>query len=206
MVNLVSLQIIELHDTVVKKGAHRSIVAILEIAKLGNPVLREKARPVLETDCLTPEFQTFLDDMIETMEELDGLGLAAPQVSRSLAVIVIKSQGNLRYPEVPTLPLLVLMNPKITHLSEEMTEGWEGCLSIQNLRGKVKRHARISVSGQDRDMKPIALDVEGFLAIVLQHEIDHLKGKVFLDRMGDLSTLTHLAEFNQYWMSRQETV
>ena len=176
-------------------------MAILKIAKLGSPILRKIAEPVREDECRTPEFQVFLDDMVETMEKLDGIGLAAPQVFQSKQVVVVKPTGNARYPSVPDYPLMILINPELTNHSEEMVEGWEGCLSVENLRGKVMRHTKVHLSGFNREMEPLAFEVSGFLAVVLQHEMDHLLGKVFLDRMRDLSTLTQLEEYSRYWMS-----
>lgn len=177
-------------------------MAILKVAKLGNPILRKIAEPVSMAETQDPAFHTFLEDMTETMRKLDGVGLAAPQVSQSKQVVVIGVNTNSRYPMAPDLPLLVLLNPMLTYLSEEKAEGWEGCLSLDNLRGKVVRSVRVGVKGFNRQMEPMEFEAEGFLAVVLQHEIDHLQGKVFIDRMKDLSTLTHLAEFDHYWMSR----
>ena len=179
---------------------------ILEIAKLGNPVLRKIAEPVTYEDFQDPSFQTFLNQMITTMKALDGVGLAAPQVSESKQIIVVHAEGNARYPDAPELSLLVLLNPVLTLLSDEMIEGWEGCLSVSNLQGKVRRYAKIGVKGFDREMKPVEFEAEGFFAVVLQHEIDHLIGKVFLDRMKDFSTLCHSAEHARYWASPTVTV
>jgi len=179
-------------------------VAVLEVAKLGNPILRKIAASITADECHDPDFQTFLDDMIETMEKMDGIGLAAPQVGQSKQLVILKSTGNNRYPDAPDHPLMILVNPKLTNHSEEIIEGWEGCLSVEDLRGKVWRHNKITVSAFDREMNPISFEAEGFLAVVLQHEIDHLLGKVFLDRMRDFSTLTHLAEFEQYWRAPEE--
>lgn len=175
-------------------------MAILKIAKLGNPLLRQVAAPVTSAEAQDPIFQHFLEDMVETMRKLDGVGLAAPQVFESKQVIVIEANANPRYPDAPDLSLLILLNPTFTHLSEEKMEGWEGCLSVDNLRGRVVRSARVGVKAFNRHMEPVEIEAEGFLAIVLQHEIDHLNGKVFLDRMKDFSTLTQLAEFERYWV------
>lgn len=177
-------------------------MAILKVAKLGNPILRKIAGPVSMADSQDPAFQAFLEDMTETMRKLDGVGLAAPQLFQSKQVVVIEANANPRYPASPDLSLLILLNPVLTHLSEEKEEGWEGCLSLDNLRGKVVRSVRVGVKGFNRYMAPMEFEAEGFLAVVLQHETDHLQGKVFLDRMRDFSTLTHLAEFDQYWTSR----
>ncbi len=178
-------------------------MAVLKIAKLGNPVLRKISEKVAVEELSTPSIQTFIDDLVETMRVEDGVGLAAPQVSVSKQIIAVGSETNSRYPDAPVLPLLVLVNPVFTFLSNETEVGWEGCLSLDNLRGKVRRSCRVSVKGLDRNGKPITLDAEGFLAVVLQHEIDHLNGKVFLDRMDDFSTLTHLHEFEKFWIKKE---
>lgn len=181
-------------------------MALLEVEKLGSPILRKIAEPVTLEEVIDPLFQSFIDDMVETMEKFDGVGLAAPQVSKSKQVIVACSNDNARYAHTPDFPLLVLLNPSITPLSEVMIDSWEGCLSVQDLRGKVSRYAKIAVEGFDRRMTPVTFEVEGFLAIVIQHEIDHLNGKVFLDRMSDLSTLSHLEEFKRYWLPQSAKV
>lgn len=181
-------------------------MALLKIVKLGNPILRKMAEPVTKSECLTAEFQQLIDDLVETMKKEEGVGLSAPQVSCSKQLIVLHAQDNPRYPDEPDLPLLILINPKLTPQSEDMIEGWESCLSVDNLRGKVKRHARLQVSGFDRKMEALSFDANGFLSVVLQHETDHLMGKVFLDRMEDFSTLTQFEEFKRHWMSEQVTV
>jgi peptide deformylase len=181
-------------------------MGLLKVAKLGNPILRQVAAPVTPEECESPQFQRFLDDMVETMRALDGVGLAAPQVFQSKQAVVIESTGNPRYPDAPDLSLLILLNPVFTFMSEEKQEGWEGCLSLDNLRGKVVRSLKIAVKGYDRTMRPLQLEAEGFMAVVLQHEIDHLHGKVFVDRMTDLTTLTHMAEFEKYWIKEPTTV
>jgi peptide deformylase len=174
-------------------------MAVLQIAKLGNPILRQVARRVTEKECRTAAFQRFLDDLVDTMRVKDGVGLAAPQVSQSVQAIVIESEESTRYRRAPRLPLLVMINPTITAYSEETVEGWEGCLSLDNLRGRVARSIRIHVDGFDRFMEPVSIDAERFLAVVFQHEVDHLNGKLFIDRMTDLTALTHLAEYDLYW-------
>ncbi|MFI5304279.1 MAG: peptide deformylase [Nitrospiria bacterium] len=163
---------------------------LLKIAKLGRSVLRKIAKPVTHSEYHTPEFQKFLDDMVETMWTLDGVGLAAPQVYRSKQVIVVGTHHNFHHSINPDLPILILLNPTITFMSEEKREGIEGCISLDNLRGKVARSIRIRVTGYDRKMRPVEIDADGFLSIILQHEIDHLIGKVFIDRMTDLTTLS----------------
>lgn len=157
---------------------------------MGRPVLRDKAEPI-PVDYITSEtVQRFIDDMITTMREYSGVGLAAPQVHESAQIITLEAEGNPRYPEMPGIPLTVLINPKITSFSDEMEEDWEGCLSLTDLWGKVKRATSITVSGFDRNGEPLSIDAEDFFARVLQHEIDHLYGKLFIDRMTDLKSLS----------------
>lgn len=186
-----------------EKGA---VVALLKVAKLGNPILRKISSPVTPEEGKSYEFQTFLDDMVETMRTLHGVGLSAPQVFQSKQVVVVESTNNARYLNAPALSLLILINPTFIYMSEETQEGWEACLSLENLRGKVVRSMCVAVKGYDRQMHPIELKSEGFTAVVLQHEIDHLNGKVFPDRMTDLTTLSHLAEFEQYWTKESAPV
>ena len=182
-------------------------MAILKVAQLGHPVLRELSQPVPRERIATPDFQRFVDDMIETMREYDGVGLAAPQVHVGLRVATIEVAGNPRYPRAGAVPLTVLVNPEIrweeVPAGEEAEESdWEGCLSVPGLRGKVPRRRILQVQALDREGKPMAWRAEGFPARVVQHEVDHLDGKVYLDRMSDLSTLTHLQEYARYWLDR----
>jgi peptide deformylase len=173
-------------------------MAILKVAQLGHPVLRAKARPVDAEDLRDPAFQRLIDDMIETMREYDGVGLAAPQVHVSKRLAVIESHRNPRYPDAPEFPLSVLVNPVLTPLTDEPFEWWEGCLSIPGLRGLVRRPARVRVEALDREGRPFAREVEGFTATVHQHEVDHLDGVVFLDRMQDLSALSFEREYARF--------
>ncbi|MGQ4809745.1 Peptide deformylase [Candidatus Entotheonellaceae bacterium PAL068K] len=171
---------------------------IFKVARLGHPVLRQIAEPVPPDDITTPEVQQFIDDLIETMYEYDGAGLAAPQVHVSHQVVVMEVTQNPRYPEAPAIPLTVYINPKITPLSEDMDEDWEGCLSVPGLRGRVPRHTAIRLRAYNRQGKRVDFVAEGFQARVIQHECDHLQGKVFLDRMRDMSSLTFIEEFVKY--------
>lgn len=177
-------------------------MSILKVARLGNPVLRKVAEDVPLDQISSAEIQKFIDDMIETMKEYDGVGLAAVQVHEPKQVAVLEVADNPRYPQKPRVPLAVLINLKITPLSEEMEEDWEGCLSIIELRGKVPRYKSIRVQARDRNSKELNFVASGFHARVIQHEWDHLNGKVFVDRMRDLSTLTHLQEFARYWTEK----
>lgn len=170
-------------------------MAILKVSRLGHPVLRDKARVLTAGQLASPAIQTLIDNMVETMVEYLGVGLAAPQVHESLLLAVIESRG-----PRGDIPLTVLVNPVITILDEEMVEDWEGCLSIPDLRGRVPRYNKLRVDALDRNGRKIDLTVEGFFARVIQHEWDHLMGHLYIDRMRDLSTLTHFQEFQRYWL------
>jgi peptide deformylase len=179
-------------------------MAILKVARLGHPVLRQPAEPVPVAKIRSPEIQRLIDDMIETMREYNGAGLAATQVHVPRQICVIEVNGNPRYPDAAEVPLTVLVNPRVTPMTEEMEEGWEGCLSVPDMRGMVPRATAVRLEAYDRDGQKIDLVAKDFFARVIQHETDHLHGIVYLDRMRDLSTLTHLAEWNKYWLGVQE--
>jgi peptide deformylase len=179
-------------------------MAILKVARLGHPVLRQAAKPVPPEAIPTPELQRLIDDMIETMHEYDGVGIAAPQVHQSLQLAVIEVAKNPRYPQAPHIPLTVLINPEITARSDATRLGWEGCLSVDGLRGQVLRSEQLSARWLDRTGRPVQTEVQGFFAVVIQHEVDHLLGKLFLDRMTDLTTLTHLLEYDRYWLRHED--
>lgn len=177
-------------------------MSLLRIARLGHPNIRQGAEPVSSEEVRSREIQRLIDDMVETMRDAHGVGIAAPQVHVSKQIIVIEvSPENPRYPNQPAVPLTVVLNPIITDHAETTEEGWEGCLSVPDLRGLVPRWTRVNVTGLDREGQAVQLDAEGFFARVIQHEVDHLQGRVFLDRLPDLSTLTHLREYEQCWKS-----
>jgi peptide deformylase len=177
-------------------------MSILKVTRLGHPVLRKVTETVSQSELESPALQKFIDDMIETMKEYDGVGLAADQVHESKQIAVLEVADNPRYPEKPQVPLTVLVNPTIMPLSEDMEEDWEGCLSIPDMRGMVPRYKSVRVQALDREGKEIDFLANDFHARVIQHEFDHLNGKVYLDRMRDFSTLTFLQEFARYWMRR----
>jgi peptide deformylase len=179
-------------------------MAILKVARLGHPVLRQPARPLAPELIRSAEIQRLIDDMIETMREYDGAGLAANQVHTPLQIAVIEVLGNPRYPDAPEVPLTVLVNPVVTPLGEKLEEGWEGCLSVPEMRGMVPRHTAVRLQCFDRDGQSVDLDAKDFFARVIQHETDHLNGIVYLDRMRDLSTLSHIAEWNKHWLGIRE--
>ena len=179
-------------------------MAILKVARLGHPVLRKVALPVPPHEIPSPDLQRFIDDLIETMREYNGAGLAATQVHTLKQIAAIEVLGNPRYPDAPDIPLMVLINPVVTFLTEEMEKGWEGCLSIPDMRGMVPRYTALRLQAYDRTGAQIDLVAKDFFARVIQHETDHLNGFVYLDRMKDFSTLTHLAEWSKYWLGVHE--
>jgi peptide deformylase len=174
-------------------------MAILKVARLGYPLLRQVAAPVPVAEIQLPETQRLIDDMVETMREYDGVGLAATQVHVLKQIAVIEVLSNPRYPEAPQIPLTVLINPAVTPLTDATEAAWEGCLSVPDLRGVVPRATEVRVRAHDRSGDELELVAKDFFARVIQHESDHLNGRVYLDQMTDLSTLTHLAEWNRYW-------
>ncbi|MBI4342134.1 MAG: peptide deformylase [Candidatus Omnitrophica bacterium] len=176
-------------------------MAILKVARLGHPVLRMPSQAVPKETIASAGMQRFLDDMIETMREYEGVGLAAPQVHVPQQVAVIEVAENRRYPGEGPVPLTVLINPKILSASKKSTVDWEGCLSVNEFRGQVPRAESLEVEAYNRKGEKVKFSAHGFFARVIQHECDHLAGKVFLDRMPDLSTLTHLHEFVRYWQA-----
>jgi peptide deformylase len=169
-------------------------MSILKVARMGHPVLRRRARPLDRADIRNPAVQKFIDDMIETMYEYHGVGLAAPQVHEGLRLFVAMLD------EEPgeESEALVVVNPEITPNSAATEEGWEGCLSIPDIRGMVPRHTDITVKALDRHGKALAFRLRGFPARVAQHETDHLDGVLFFDRMKSLESLTFLEEFSRF--------
>ena len=174
-------------------------MAILKVARLGHPVIRTPSEAVPKETITSAPMQRFIDDMIETMHEYDGVGLAAPQVHVSKQIAVIEVTENRRYPGEGPIPLTVLINPKVLSASKKQAADWEGCLSVNEFRGRVPRAESLEVEAYNRKGEKVKFHAQGFFARVIQHECDHLAGKVFLDRMSDLSTLTHLQEFVRYW-------
>lgn len=179
-------------------------MSILKVARLGHPVLRKVTGDFSKKELLSAPVQKLIDDMIETMKEYDGVGLAADQVHVSKQLAVLEVADNPRYPAKPPVPLTVLVNPRIEPLTEESEEDWEGCLSIPDLRGRVPRFKRIRVRAWDRAGRELDFTAEDFHARVIQHEFDHLNGSVYLDRMRDLTSLAFLQEFARYSLRPQK--
>jgi peptide deformylase len=158
-------------------------MAIRPVLKMGHPVLRQVAAPVAQFD---PGLVALIADMDETMRSLHGAGIAAPQIGVSQRVVIFEVQENPRYPHVAPVPYTVLVNPQLTPLGNEMDEGWEGCLSVPGMRGLVPRYQRLRYQGFDQNGAAIDRTVEGFHARVVQHEVDHLDGILYPQRVRDL--------------------
>jgi peptide deformylase len=172
-------------------------MSILKVARMGHPVLRERAREVDTTTVRSPAFQKLIDDMIETMIEYEGIGLAAPQVHEHVRLFVAGVEGS-----GDNLKILPFINPVITPTTEEKVEDWEGCLSIPEIRGKVSRPREVLIKALDRRGKPFEMTLKNYPARVVQHETDHLDGVLFLDRMTTFETLSFMEEFERYWTSK----
>src|SRR5215470_3263996 len=178
---------------------------VREILRMGDPRLLRVSEPVRDFE--GEGLKELLADMFDTMRAANGAGLAAPQIGVPLRVVVFGSDDatpNPRYPDADPVPRTVLVNPVITLLSDEMEEGWEGCLSVPGLRGVVPRYTAVRLEYLDRDGTRQVVDAKDFFARVAQHETDHLNGHVYLDRMRDLSTLSHIAEWQRYWLGVRE--
>jgi peptide deformylase len=179
-------------------------MALRKIARMGEPILRRVAAPVTGEQIGTRAFESLIEDMIETMRDADGAGLAAPQIYESLQLCVIELRDNPRYPGQPIIPLTVLINPTLEPLvanpeslaDSEAIAVYEGCLSVPGVRGRVRRPRKVRVRGMDRAGNALDQVWEGFHAAVVQHETDHLFGRLFVDR-ADPKTLTFLTEYER---------
>ena len=165
-------------------------MAIREILKMGHPTLLEVAKPVEKFN--TPELDSMIEDMIDTMRENDGAGLAAPQIGLGMQLVIFGFDSNERYPEADQVPFTVLINPLITPIGDEEEDGWEGCLSVPGLMGVVPRFKKIRYQGKDQHGNEIDREVDGFHARVVQHECDHLIGKLYPMRIRDFSQFGYL--------------
>jgi len=181
-------------------------MTIRKIAQLGEPVLRRVARDITREELRTAEFSRLLDDIVDTLRDADGAGLAAPQIYESVRLVAVEVRSNPRYPQAEAIDLTLLVNPRVTALASTPTNDltndntiqvYEGCLSVPGLRGRVQRPRKVAVEALDPSGNPVHMIWEGFRAAVIQHEVDHLDGVVFLDRV-DPQTLTFLREFERY--------
>lgn len=161
---------------------------------MGHPVLRERARPLDKSDIKSAVIQKLIDDMLDTMHEYHGVGLAAPQVHEGLRLFV----GVLDDDPDSKSEAAVIINPEIVPIGSAMQEGWEGCLSIPDIRGMVPRYTDIRVKALDRTGRPIELTLKDFPARVAQHETDHVEGVLFFDRMKSMQSLTFLDEYSRF--------
>jgi len=173
-------------------------MAIRKIATIGHPVLREVARPLTREELASASAQRFIDDLIETMVDANGAGIAANQVYEPIQICTIWVKDNPRYPYKPNVPLTVLVNPVVEALTDETFVSFEGCLSVPNLRGEVKRVTHVRVRAWDREGNSIDREVKGLTAGTYQHEVDHLNGKLFVDRVFDTRSLCTWQEFERH--------
>ncbi|MBS1843891.1 MAG: peptide deformylase [Actinobacteria bacterium] len=174
-------------------------MTVLPIREMGDPVLREVARPVTPEELAGAEVQGLIDDMIETMRAADGAGLAAPQVGVPLRIAVIEvREGNPRYPYKPPIPLTVIVNPELTPQGDATFATNEGCLSMPNLRGDLERFENITARYLDREGNEREVTRRGLTAGTFQHEVDHLDGLLFVDRMADMRSLSTWEEFERH--------
>ncbi|MGB3202457.1 MAG: peptide deformylase [Nodosilinea sp.] len=148
---------------------------------LGHPVLHQRAEPVQSVDDWP--LQRLINQLLETMRAAHGVGIAAPQLGQALRVLVVASRPNLRYPQAPLMEPVVMINPRLVSASDDLEMGWEGCLSVPGVRGRVPRHRAVEVEYRDRHGRLQQREWEGFVARIFQHEADHLEGRVFLDRV-----------------------
>ena len=167
-------------------------MSIRKIIKMGNPVLREIAKPILKEDILSEITKELILDMRDTLESLDGIGIAAPQigVSKQLAIIKIPENSE-RYPESVASKEYIIINPKISYIDKTMQGFWEGCLSVPGLRGYVERPKKIQIDYLDNSASNCIIEVEDFLATVFQHELDHLFGCLYVDKVRDITKLVY---------------
>ena len=160
-------------------------MAIRKVLKMGDPVLLQMAEPITKFD--SPELHELLNDMRETMEAMNGAGIAAPQIGVSKQMVIFGFERNARYPDAEAVPYTVLINPKLEFIGDEMEDGWEGCLSVPGMRGVVPRYKLLRYRGVDEKGQPIDRSVSDFHARVVQHECDHLIGKLYPMRIKDFS-------------------
>ena len=176
-------------------------MSILKVARMGHPVLRAKARALDKRDIRDAKIQMLIDDMIETMREYHGVGLAAPQVHTGLRLFVASLDAG--EDDAEPEPIAII-NPEITPVGPDVVEDWEGCLSIPDVRGRVPRAREIKVRAYDRKGERIELRAHDFPARVIQHETDHLDGVLFFDRMKTFESLTFLEEYSRYWTKDED--
>ena len=172
-----------------------AILENLQVAQLGHPILRQRAKLVVDISAW--EIQKLVDNMMATVMDVDGVGIAAPQVYQSVRIFITASHPNHRYPDAPEIPPMAIINPKILFHSQKTEKDWEGCLSIPGVRALVPRWTKVKVSYYTREGKKIVIAYDDFLARIFQHELDHLNGKVFFDRLENLKDIYMEKEFQK---------
>lgn len=165
----------------------------LTISQWGDPILRQRARPVDQTGA--PHIQTLIENLMSTVKQANGVGIAAPQVAESLQLLIVASRPNLRYPQAPVMEPTVMINPRILSHSDQQIKDWEGCLSVPNLRGQVPRYQAIEIEYRDRYGQLQKTELQDFVARIFQHEYDHLQGMIFIDRVESPQDLISEAEY-----------
>lgn len=165
---------------------------VYQVVRLGHPALRQKSADVDLARVKDTKFQKLIDDMIETMRAYEGVGIAAPQIGLPIAIFCVEYQSNRRYPDMPNIPAYTVLNPRLTVTDASEIRLMEGCLSIPDLRGDTPRAKAVKLKGFDRHGEPLEIEAKGFHARILQHEYDHLQGKVYLDRVQDKKSLCYI--------------
>ena len=176
-----------------------------KVLRMGNPKLREKSRPLALEEIRSESTQTLIQDLFETMHHEQGIGIAAPQIGENVQLCLVGLPKDDPQEGESEFDILVVINPKIEVVDETRQQFWEGCLSVPGLRGLVPRPQKIRVAFQDQEAQSHELELENFLATVFQHEIDHLFGTLYVDRIEDRTKLAFNEEFAQYWEEAEET-
>ncbi|HZU84385.1 MAG TPA: peptide deformylase [Polyangiaceae bacterium] len=173
-------------------------MALRKIATIGHPVLRRRARELTRDELASAGVQRFIDDLVETMRDASGAGIAANQVHEDVRICAVEVANNPRYPYKPNWPLTILVNPSVEATTDETFLNFEGCLSVPNLRGRVPRFTGVRVRAWDRAGRDVDFEVKGLTAGTFQHELDHLDGTLFVDRVADTRTLCTWADYERF--------
>lgn len=180
---------------------YEEAMAVRPVLTIGNPLLRQVARDLTPEEIVSPQVRALVEDMVDTMHHEEGIGIAAPQIGESvqLAIVEIDVESE-RYPDAEPVELIVLANPRVTVLDDDEQGYWEGCLSVPNLRGLVLRPRQVRIDFTTLEGEPAAIVAEGFLATVFQHELDHLQGVLYIDRIRDTRKIATLDDYRRFWL------